>query len=85
MGEKPRAWSPAKWTPKTAASRSSVSNEEHTVACSDFGIENLIGLVRIHKANPSSAGSQIPASPRQGWLKSHAGPTASSTTRPSSR
>ena len=28
-------------------------NEEHTVAFSDFGIENLIELVRIHKADPS--------------------------------
>jgi hypothetical protein len=29
-------------------------NDEHTVAFTDFGIENLIELVRIHKAYPSS-------------------------------
>jgi hypothetical protein len=28
-------------------------NDEHTVAFTDFGIENLIELVRIHKADPS--------------------------------
>jgi hypothetical protein len=28
-------------------------NDKHTVAFTDFGIENLIELVRIHKADPS--------------------------------
>ncbi len=28
-------------------------NDEHTVAFTDEGIENLIELVRIHKADPS--------------------------------
>ena len=54
--EDPLTTSPTKWMPRTPSSGSMGVGEDGVMAFTDFGIENLVELIKIYKENPGLLG-----------------------------